>query len=295
MPRSWSRCPEGVLGDFSVIRRCMETTRLNYYKRHIGDYAAATRHLSLLEHGVYCLMLDVYYTSEKALPVDTRAVQRLVNARGEDEREAVSVVLQEFFVLRDDGWHQGRCDDEIQRKQAVAETNQVIGRMGGRPKVITDSVIPGNPDGISKETETVPTNETERNPSHKPLATINSDPYGSVAAIPPCPHLRLLDLFAKHLPELPQPKPELWQGKNAEAMRARWKWVLQAKRKSGERYASNPAEALDWFDRFFGYVAGSDFLTGRNGKWTNCDLGWLMKADNFAKVVQGNYENKVTP
>lgn len=91
---------------------------------------------------------------------------------------------------------------------------------------------------------------------------------------------------------MPQPKPELWQGKNSDAMRARWKWVLQAKRRDGTRYATNSDEAIDWFDRFFAYVAGSDFLSGRSGKWTNCDLGWLMKADNFAKVVQGNYENK---
>lgn len=53
------------------------------------------------------------------------------------------------------------------------------------------------------------------------------------------------------------------------------------------------AGALDWFDRFFAYVARSDFLTGRSSKWA-CDLDWLMKADNFAKVVQGNYENKET-
>ena len=50
--------------------------------------------------------------------------------------------------------------------------------------------------------------------------------------------------------------------------------------------------AFDRVSRFFAYVSRSDFLTGRSGKWTNCDLGWLMKADNFAKVVQGNYENR---
>ena len=267
---------------------------MNYYKRHIGDYAAATRHLSLLEHGVYCLMLDTYYTHEKALPVDTRAVQRLVNARSEDERAAVEVVLQEFFELHSDGWHQARCDEEIHRKQAVGETNKVIGRMGGRPKSVTDSVIPES-ETLIEETETVSVAETSPNPSHKPVTTSQySDADASVAGLPACPHTRLLELFAKHLPELPQPKPELWQGKPADARRARWRWVLGAKHKSGKRYAETPAQALDWFDRFFGYVAGSDFLTGRNGKWTNCDLGWLMKADNFAKVVQGNYENKET-
>ena len=86
---------------------------MNYYKRHIGDYAAATRHLSLLEHGVYCMLLDIYYTSERALPVDTRAVQRLVGARSKEEREAVETILEEFFEKGVDGWHQSRCDEEI--------------------------------------------------------------------------------------------------------------------------------------------------------------------------------------
>jgi len=75
-------------------------------------------------------------------------------------------------------------------------------------------------------------------------------------------------------------------------MRARWRWVLTAKQKNGQQYATDEASAVAWFDRFFSYVAKSDFLSGRNGKWSGCDLGWLVKSENFAKVVQGNYENK---
>jgi len=124
-----------------------------------------------------------------------------------------------------------------------------------------------------------------------------SEPIGataplSSAKLPPCPHIVLLDLFGKHLPTLPQPKPELWDGKNEAAMRARWKWVMTATKKNGDRYASTKDEAVAWFDRFFAYVSKSDFLTGRSDKWTSCDLGWLVKADNFTKVLQGNYENK---
>lgn len=113
--------------------------------------------------------------------------------------------------------------------------------------------------------------------------------------LPACPHEALIDLFGKHLPALPQPKKELWTGKNADAMRARWRWVLTAKRKSGEPYASDAAQGQAWFGKFFDHVEQSDFLTGRSGKWTGCDLGWLMKAENFTKAVQGNYENKGQP
>ena len=49
---------------------------------------------------------------------------------------------------------------------------------------------------------------------------------------------------------------------------------------------------MNFFERYFGYVAKSDFLTGRDGRWSGCDLAWLVKADNFAKVLQGNYENR---
>lgn len=274
---------------------------MNYYKRHIGDYAAATRHLSLLEHGVYCMLLDVYYTTEKPLPVDSRAVYRLVGARSDEERSTVDTILAEFFTAEPDGHHQPRCDEEIALKQEKSAKNAEIGKKGGRPKEITDSVIPENPDGcptLLEESETVSGNSPPRNPSHKPIANSQdkSSPDGLLrpgkSAVPDCPHLLLIELFGKRLPDLPQPKPELWAGKNAEAMRSRWRWVLTAKKRSGERYAVTAEQALDWFDRFFNYVSGSDFLTGRNGKWTGCDLGWLMKAENFTKVVQGNYQNK---
>jgi uncharacterized protein YdaU (DUF1376 family) len=274
---------------------------VNYYKRHIGDYAAATRHLSLLEHGVYCMLLDVYYTTEKPLPADSRAVYRLVGARSDEERSTVDTILAEFFTAAPDGHHQPRCDEEIALKQEKAAKNAEIGKMGGRPKEITDSVIPENPNGlrlVSDQSETVSTDQTSRNPSHKPVTnsqysqgTSDEVPTSGKPALPHCPHVELIELFGKHCQELPQPKPELWDGKNAENMRARWRWVLTAKRKSGQRYATTTAEALDWFGRFFAYVAGSDFLMGRRGDFT-CSLQWLMKADNFAKVVQGNYENK---
>ena len=97
---------------------------MNYYERHIGDYLKDTAHLSLLEHGVYTRLMDVYYTREGGIPAADAA--RLVGARSKDERDALAAVLREFFNLRDGMHMQDRCDREIQRfhgKQAKAKAS----------------------------------------------------------------------------------------------------------------------------------------------------------------------------
>ena len=84
---------------------------MNFYKRHIGDYLKDTAHLSLLEHGVYTRLLDVYYTREGGIP-DAQAA-RLIGARAKDEVAALKLVLGEFFELIDGIWTQQRCEREI--------------------------------------------------------------------------------------------------------------------------------------------------------------------------------------
>lgn len=86
---------------------------MNYYPFHIGDYLSATRHLSWEEDAAYRRLLDTYYTTEKPLPVELRAVCRLVLATTESQRESVRVVLDEFFKLTNSGWVSSRADSEI--------------------------------------------------------------------------------------------------------------------------------------------------------------------------------------
>lgn len=93
---------------------------MNYYEHHIGDYAAATAHLSLVEDAVYSRMLRRYYLQESPLPCDWNQVARLVGAKAGDELKAVQDVLAEFFTLADDGWHQKRADEDIARFRVKA-------------------------------------------------------------------------------------------------------------------------------------------------------------------------------
>ena len=118
----------------------------------------------------------------------------------------------------------------------------------------------------------------------------------SSTSLPVCPYAELLKLYARRLPELPQPRKSLWiAGADGKAMKARWRGVLTACYESGERagqrMATNEAEALAWFDRFFEYVSRSNWLMGRDREW-HCNLAWLMKLENFTTVLSGNYDNK---
>ena len=60
--------------------------RVNYYPHHIGDYSKDTSHLTMLEDAAYRRMLDVYYATEKPLPLDQPADRHVL-------LEQVGVVL----------------------------------------------------------------------------------------------------------------------------------------------------------------------------------------------------------
>lgn len=46
------------------------------------------------------------------------------------------------------------------------------------------------------------------------------------------------------------------------------------------------------FDELFSLVESSDFLTGRNGKWSGCGFDWILQPANLTKIIEGNYINK---
>ncbi len=104
---------------------------MNYYKRHIGDYAKKAGHLTPLEHGVYTLLLDAYYDREQA-PTELDAM-RVARARNPDETTAVTNVLREFFTLVNGRYIQQRVEDELHAAAAQSSANQKNGKLGGRP------------------------------------------------------------------------------------------------------------------------------------------------------------------
>ena len=147
---------------------------MNFYKRHIGDYIKKAGHLTLLEHGIYARLMDVYYTREAGIPEDKAA--RLIGARTKDEVQALSNVLDEFFTLVDGVWTQGRCEEEIDIASAKAEKNRENGSKGGRPRKSGSESKPNeNPNGFDFENHV----GSEKNLSQTPDSRLQTKNLGS--------------------------------------------------------------------------------------------------------------------
>ena len=101
-----------------------------WYKFHLGDYITHTMHLSDAEDLAYRRLLDLYYMSERPIPLDTESVSRRIRL----DLDITESVLGEFFERTDEGYRNHRCDVEITKYQHQVATNTLLGKRGGRPK-----------------------------------------------------------------------------------------------------------------------------------------------------------------
>lgn len=145
---------------------------MNYYERHLGDYAKDTAHLSMLEHGAYNLLLDRYYSTETGIPA--AQAHRLARARTKEEKQAVDDVLGEFFTLAGDVWVNKRADEEVIKANIKINAAKENGKKGGRPKkgnVGSENETQQKPTGLFLGSE----NETQQK-AHQTPDTIKETP-----------------------------------------------------------------------------------------------------------------------
>ncbi len=140
---------------------------MHYYQFHVGDWILDTNHLTLEEEAVYRRLLDHYYNTESAIPEETQSVIRRLRLRGYEE--LVGSILDEFFVLEEDGWHNKRADKEIADYNKKAEQARNNGRKGGRPKKekqqVTEEENPEKTQSVSIANQ----EESGSKTNHKPL------------------------------------------------------------------------------------------------------------------------------
>jgi uncharacterized protein YdaU (DUF1376 family) len=102
-----------------------------FFRFYWNDYNNNTSHLTLLQHGAYEKLIINYYSTGKPLPEDHDKVFRMVGAFTQDERNAVTSVLQEFFSKEAGTYRNSRCDEELERIANERNKNSANGKHGG--------------------------------------------------------------------------------------------------------------------------------------------------------------------
>jgi uncharacterized protein YdaU (DUF1376 family) len=235
---------------------------MHFYDFNIGDYAKKTSHLTNGEDLAYRRALDVYYDTEQPFDI-THGLATLSRRLRVDEKDLKNVI-EEFFP---DG--RNKCADEkIAAYYAFLDRQKANGKKGGRPKH-KDLKPSANP--VVSQNNPVPS---------QPLPTTHlpntNTLVASYAGRPTCPHEQIISLYHELLPTLPAVK--VWNEKRKTALKSRW-------------LESEDRQTLDFWRRYFSYVATSDFLCGRVGTF-QATLEWLVNSSNFVKVIEGNYENR---
>lgn len=105
-----------------------------WYPFYHADYERKTRHLSMVEHGAYRLLLDDYYSNARPLPANAKSLLRICKASGKAEASAVLSVVGQFFELRGDAYHHDRADEEIAEQARISQERAKNGAKGAAKK-----------------------------------------------------------------------------------------------------------------------------------------------------------------
>lgn len=129
---------------------------------------------------------------------------------------------------------------------------------------------------VTDVTVTVTGTETETDTS----SLLCKEEVGADAS--PCPHNEIIDLYHELLPSLPRVAE--WNSERQKLLRARWR-------------ESKKRQNLEWWRRYFSYVARCDFLVGNVQPHSGrqpffANLEWLVRPNNLLKVIEGRYENR---
>lgn len=96
-----------------------------------------------------------------------------------------------------------------------------------------------------------------------------------------CPHQAIIDLYHRILPTGRQVR--IWTPTREAKLRGRWR-------------EDEKRQSLEWWEKLFSYIAGSDFLTGK--KHTpgrppfELDLEWIITPANLVKIIEGKYHSQ---
>ena len=104
-------------------------------------------------------------------------------------------------------------------------------------------------------------------------------------AIAPVPVQQVLQTYNEVLGDK-LPKAQLLNDKRKRVIAGRWKEMLNSKDPSGKVRFTDTASGLAWFAKFFAKVAMNPHWLGENDRGWRADLDWILKPDNFLRILE---------
>lgn len=136
---------------------------MNYYQHHIGDFRAGTFTMGRLERWLYRDMMDMYYDTEKPLPLDHEMVFYTLGTTDEHERTAVERLLKFKFQKTTEGYVHERCDSEIRAFHDKAEKASAAGKASAASRTTK------KPTDVEQGGDVGSTDVQRPSTNHKPL------------------------------------------------------------------------------------------------------------------------------
>lgn len=240
-------------------------------------YLADTTHLTTEEHGAYMLLLAAMWRRNAWVPDDDKDNARILGLTTAKWRKIKARLMETVsgFCVEDGKITQEKLKKTWENTQEKIDKNRSNGAKGGRPK----SKVANN---LTKANGFVSVNPNQSIPEPEPEPDIIKDTSVSlsVSADVPCHANEISHAVSRY---------------NQAAERAGWPQVqkLTPNRSKQLKARLKDCGGLDGWEDALRRAFASDFCRGRTSKpWTGFGFDWLVKAGNFTKLMEGNYDNR---
>lgn len=267
-----------------------------------GDYLGDTGHLTTAQHGAY-LLLIAHHWRTGPLPDDDRQLCKIARADPRTWSATLRPVVAQFFRIEGGRWYQDRVIREadkaleIKAKYAGRAAAAAEKRWGKRDATSMKPPMLGamleqcpSPSPIEANASISIAPIGASSPKAAPSVDLLGDPdvgklNGHAPKRPNCPTEAIVDLYHAAVPT--GRRCMVLTEARRKSIVARWRHY------AAEKKWATPAEGLEFFRKYFEFVSRSPFLTGQrsgqNGRPFEVGIEWLMRAENWAKTVEGKY------
>ncbi|OOY15082.1 hypothetical protein BMI85_16170 [Thioclava sp. DLFJ4-1] len=244
---------------------------LPYFPMFPSDFEAKTSHLTMAEDGAYNRLLRIcWMTPGCTIPSDEAWIMRRVRAFADADKEAVKSVLSEFFDLEGGRYSNAKLLKIWVEAHDAHEKRKIAGAKGGKAKALN-----------SNDNDSSNAKAKLKQPEPEPEPVLRDDTNVSLSE-----------------PAVPTPANEVSQAVSAyneTAASTGWPQVqkMTPNRSTQIRARLRDCGGLEGWAVALSRARESDFLCGRTAKpWTGFGFDWLIKSQNFTKLMEGNYDNR---